>query len=635
MTDDKNKKRQIANTKKSDTLSQHFSFGIVFVFIATILLGLVIDLGEAVLTQGDDWRLMFAVRGGLATLLILPFLLFVERHFKYRNWKDNSFSEIEWRFLIQGAMAWFIPASVMIIISRVLGWSIFLADIPVIQLVTHTVIFVPLVIGAYILPEELIFRGYIQKSLSESLPVWPSILLQAGLFTLWGQIVNGYFNGVGALFIYGVFLGLLRNMTGNVWAGIGLRLAISTAFSLLGYMGYEMIGSMAGFLNTGIEILPLFATYFVISRLSRQKSNQLLNGELLKQVSSHHGTKKINNDKGLTQKGISYDVGTSYVPGQSSRPTWYPEVMRREIQVIRDELNCNSIIIFGNDLKRLVECAEEALKSGLYVWLQPRLMNSQQTEMISNLNEVSKAAEKLRQKYQNIGLNVGCEFSFFTAGSIPGRDFSQRAKILGFLAPLLPLFNWRLNKLLRKAVAVARPHFNGPISYGAGTWEDVDWSQFDMIGLNYYLDSTNHANYITGLRRFNKYDKPIVITEFGCCAYEGAAFKGGSGADIQDWKDINHRKLDAIYTRNEQVQADYIGSLINLYEEEGLYGAFVCMFIEGDAPYSEEPLYDLDMASFGIVKPYPLESGKSADEGHWQRKQAFYEIAQRYGSTDQ
>ncbi|TCK92564.1 membrane protease YdiL (CAAX protease family) [Natranaerovirga hydrolytica] len=634
MTDNKNKKLQKAYSKESDSMSYPFSIKIVFMFIATIVLGVVIDLGETLLPQGDDWRLTFAARGVLATLLILPFLLFVERHFKHRNWKENSIFEIDWRFLVHGAMAWFIPASVIITISKVLGWSVFLADISLIELVTHTIIFVPLVIGAYVLPEELIFRGYIQKNLSKSLSVWPSIFLQAGLFTLWGQIVNGYFNGIGTLFIYGVFFGLLRNMTGNVWAGIGLRLAISTTFSLLGYMGYEMIGSMAGFLNTAIEILPLFATYFVISRLSRQKSNQLLNGELLKQVRSYHETKKINNDKGLTQKGISYDVGTSYVPGQSSRPNWYPEVMRREIQVIRDELHCNSILIFGNDLKRLVECAEEALKSGLYVWLQPRLMNSQQTEMISNLKEVSKAAEKLRQKYQNIGLNIGCELSFFTAGSIPGRDFSHRAKILGFLAPLLPLFNWRLNKLLRKAAAVARSHFNGSISYGAGTWEDVDWSQFDMIGLNYYLDSTNQTNYVNSLRKFYKYDKPIVITEFGCCSYEGAEFKGASGADIQDWMEINHRKLDGIYTRNEQVQADYIGSLINLYEQEGLYGAFVCMFIEGDSPYSEDPLYDLDRASFGIVKPYPLESGKLADEGYWQRKQAFYEIAQRYGSKD-
>jgi membrane protease YdiL (CAAX protease family) len=334
---DKNKKSQIS-----------------FVFIVTVLLGLMIDLGEAVFTQRDDWRLMFAVRGGLYIFLILPLLLFAERLFNHQDWKDNSLFEIDWHFLVKGVMAWFIPASIVIIISSALGWSIFLAEIPVIQLVTHTVIFIPLVIGAYILPEELIFRGYIQKHLSKSLSAWPSILLQAGLFTLWGQIVNGYFNGIGALFIYGVFLGLLRNMTGNVWAGIGLRLAISTVFSLLEHMEFEVVSSVAGFLNTTIEILPLFATYFVISRLSRQKSNKLLNGELLRQVSSYHGTKKTDNDQGLTQKGVSYDVGTSYVPGQSSRPNWQPEVMRREIQVIRDELHCNSILIFGNGLNRLV-----------------------------------------------------------------------------------------------------------------------------------------------------------------------------------------------------------------------------------------------------------------------------------------
>lgn len=167
MKDDKNKKSQIA-----------------FVFIATVLLGLMIDLGEVAFTQGNDWRLMFAVRGGLYILLILPLLLFAERRFNHRDWKDTSLFEVDWNFLVKGIMAWFIPASIVVIISSVLGWSIFLAEVPVIQLVTHTVIFVPLVIGAYILPEELIFRGYIQKHLSKSLSAWPSILLQAGMFTL-------------------------------------------------------------------------------------------------------------------------------------------------------------------------------------------------------------------------------------------------------------------------------------------------------------------------------------------------------------------------------------------------------------------------------------------------------------------
>ncbi|HLV10254.1 MAG TPA: hypothetical protein VKY40_08600, partial [Halanaerobiales bacterium] len=220
--------------------------------------------------------------------------------------------------------------------------------------------------------------------------------------------------------------------------------------------------------------------------------------------------------------------------------------------------------------------------------------------------------------------------SFFTAGIIPGRNFTQRAKVLSYLAFFLPFFNRRLNKLLKRAVRIARSNFKGLISYGAGSWEDVDWNLFDVIGLDYYYDSNTQANYLQGLRKYYKYDKPIVITEFGCCSYEGAELKGGNGASIQDWSDLNNRKLNGLYNRNEKVQAEYIGKLIEIFEVEDVYGAYVCMFIEGDLAYSEDPLYDLDMASFGIVRPYPVGSGKPADDGYWEPKLAFHEIAKRY-----
>ncbi len=62
-----------------------------------------------------------------------------------------------------------------------------------------------------------------------------------------------------------------------------------------------------------------------------------------------------------------------------------------------------------------------------------------------------------------------------------------------------------------------------------GLKESVDWSVFDLVGLNYYMDSNNSSTYTEELRKFHRYNKPVVITEFGCCCFEGVAEKGGGG----------------------------------------------------------------------------------------------------------
>jgi len=81
------------------------------------------------------------------------------------------------------------------------------------------------------------------------------------------------------------------------------------------------------------------------------------------------------------------------------------------------------------------------------------------------------------------------------------------------------------------------------------------------------------------------------------------------------------------------VQADTITELLDLYQAAGMHGAFVYTFIEPGQTYSPDPLYDLDMASFGVVKIFPEGTGKGYEEsGYWEPKAAFREIAERYAS---
>jgi hypothetical protein len=71
----------------------------------------------------------------------------------------------------------------------------------------------------------------------------------------------------------------------------------------------------------------------------------------------------------MNRKGVCYDVGS--VMGFNLRPSFRPEQVRRELQIIKDDLNRNAVRISGQDLGRLVMASEDALERGLEVWFCP------------------------------------------------------------------------------------------------------------------------------------------------------------------------------------------------------------------------------------------------------------------------
>jgi len=71
----------------------------------------------------------------------------------------------------------------------------------------------------------------------------------------------------------------------------------------------------------------------------------------------------------LQLKGINYDVGVfPYGETRPSRPKFDPEVVKREIKIIREDLHCDAIRISGRDAKRLSIASKFALDEGLQVW---------------------------------------------------------------------------------------------------------------------------------------------------------------------------------------------------------------------------------------------------------------------------
>ncbi|AXB46565.1 hypothetical protein [Amycolatopsis albispora] len=313
-------------------------------------------------------------------------------------------------------------------------------------------------------------------------------------------------------------------------------------------------------------------------------------------------------------RGISYTVGERD-PAE-------------DLRVIREELHCTTVLLAGTDSAAQLAAAERALDLGLDVWLEPQLGDRPFDEVLAWIAETATGAEALRKRYPGrVTLVVGCEYSLRLSGMLPGpREFIR----LQVLIRWRRLFDRRitrvLNRLLARSVAVARGAFHGPITYAAGYWEQVDWSPFDLVGVNLYRMGADPAAYERRLRELVQCtSKPVVITEFGCGAFTGADRRGPASFLIVNWFATPPR-IRKGHRRDEHTQAAYLGELIDLYERAGVHGAFVFTYWMPDFPHHpDDPEHDLDMAGFGVVKV-------TADGTH-HPKAAFTEVAHRYSAT--
>jgi hypothetical protein len=59
-------------------------------------------------------------------------------------------------------------------------------------------------------------------------------------------------------------------------------------------------------------------------------------------------------------------------------------------------------------------------------------------------------------------------------------------------------------------------------------------------------------------------------------------------------------------------------------------GAFVFTWAAPALPYDDDPMLDLDMASYGIVKSYATGHGERYLDMPWEPKELFDALAQHY-----
>ena len=336
-------------------------------------------------------------------------------------------------------------------------------------------------------------------------------------------------------------------------------------------------------------------------------------------------------------KGVNYDAGLFTSKDRSSRPNFPPEIVEREMEIIARDLHCNAIRISARDVERLTLAAELALKQGLEVWLSPNLTDATEAELIPYLTECARAAEKLRRQWPRVVFVVGTELTLFMRGIIDNRPAMERLanlmKPVGMVkfTLLQGLYARRLNRILTNAVAAVKAEFHGLVAYASGSWERVDWTPFDFVSIDHYRDAGNAETYQEKLHDATRFGKPVVVTEFGCCTYQGAEERGGIGWNIVDWS-TNPPKLMDEFVRDEGVQADYVEQSLEVFKAEDIDGAFVFTFVSPQYVTSDDPEHDLDMASYSLVKTYADHNGVTYPDMPWEPKEAFAVVASAYAA---
>ena len=336
----------------------------------------------------------------------------------------------------------------------------------------------------------------------------------------------------------------------------------------------------------------------------------------------------------MKRKGVNYDVGRMMM-GEQWRPTFDPTIVHRELEIIKHDLDCNAVRICGLDLNRLLTATEDALKQGLEVWFSPEMWDKSQEETLDYLVKAAASVEKFRSSYpQQLVLSVGSELTLFMQGIVEGQNFLERMGHPNFWEQIKAgVHNKPLNAFLRGANEAVRQVFRGSVTYMSVPFETVDWSLFDFVGVDIYRDARIKDVFADLVKRYLVYNKPVIIGEFGCCTYQGAEDAGGMGWAIVDLQ-TRPMQLNGEYVRDERLQARELTDVLRIFDDVGVNGAFVFTFVSPTSAYNEDLKYDLDMASYSLVKSYTSKHGTTYPDMPWEPKESFQAVANYFAKQE-
>ena len=344
----------------------------------------------------------------------------------------------------------------------------------------------------------------------------------------------------------------------------------------------------------------------------------------------------------LKLKGVNYDVGS--VMGGNWRPDYNPKTVHRELEIIKNDLHCNALGITGLDIRRLIDTAADALDQGFTVWLTPCLWNKSPAETLDYKIKAAVEANKLIEKWSDrLVFSVGGELTLFMQGIVEGSDVMTRIKsAFAGKDKGKEHRNKLLNEYLDKTVKETRKVFHGQISYNSLIWEEVNWENFDYIGIDHYWAEQIKDRYIEMLRPHLSSGKPVVVTSFGFTTTNAPANGVASTLGNVNWQSkFLHQLpiigrfvkpyLNVVNERDEHAQASRLVDTLKLLDGGGVYGAFIDNFVFPLNPYDDNPKYDLDRESESLVKSYGNgKHGATYPEMTWEPKESFKAVADYY-----
>lgn len=331
-------------------------------------------------------------------------------------------------------------------------------------------------------------------------------------------------------------------------------------------------------------------------------------------------------------KGISYST-RGYQVGDITREPFDPDRVKRELGIIHDDLHCNVVRVIGGDPDRLEVAATHAADAGLEVWFCPFTLDRTTDELLVLFADCAERAERLRQRGAEVVFVTGAELTLLAKGFLPGDTFHDRLALLAEperLREALLRVPALLNAFLGRAVGVVRERFGGTVTYAAIPTERVDWTPFDVVGVDAYKSIEVADQYAAAIQALVAQGKPVAITEFGCTTYRGAADLGARSTLVLDWDRAGGAHLKGEYVRDEAEQAAYLRESLDIFNAAGVDSAFWFMFADDNLPHRADPREDLDLASAGVVKVLEGRPGDTYPDMPWEPKAAFTALADCY-----
>jgi hypothetical protein len=316
-------------------------------------------------------------------------------------------------------------------------------------------------------------------------------------------------------------------------------------------------------------------------------------------------------------------------------------VVRRELEIVRDDLHANAVRIVGSDVGRMTAVTEIALGLGIEVWFSPAFFEYSLEGTAARLVAAAEAAARLEATHPGRMVFIaGSELTLFTPGIVAGKSVTERLQRLKGDPDVLS--NGNLNEYLAALVPRLRAEFAGPITYASLTFEQVDWGPFDYVGVDHYREARTKDRYVEMLEPLLATGKPVIVTEFGMRTYHGADSSGALGFGVMDttrlWLHTRpvigrffRPRLKGTFQRDEAMQARELAETLDELERSGVAGALLSTFVTPGAYIDDDPRHDLDMDSMSLVKSLPGgRHGIVYPDMPWEPKEAFAAVARHF-----